>query len=196
MKHFGLMFIMIFIFTACGQAPIPSPTPDQNATVAALSATMMTATLAAQPTATIVPTSTSLPSETPTQAPTETATPDLSPTETPAPTLTAEPSVTPWTGVFEPGNSDGLPQGLLRIENLTGVNEITITLNGITLSRDQPVYYAYKVNRALNIYVKWANYTYSIQVPGKKTYTGKLGIANKDKTTISIYLQKLVITGP
>jgi hypothetical protein len=193
MKHFGLMLIMIFAFTACGPAPTPAPTPDINATIAALSNTMLAGTLTAQPTKTPVPTETLSPTATPTMLVSETPTLELA---TSVPSPTTGPSATPWTGFFDPGNTNDLPTGLLRIENLSGEKEITVTLNGITLSRDQPVYYAYKVTGAFNIDVKWARYSYVIQIPNKRTITGTFGIASKDKTTMKIYLTKVVVAGP
>jgi hypothetical protein len=194
MKRFGLLLIASLIFTSCGTAPTPAPTQDLNATIEAISNTMVAATLTAQPTATSVPTNTPLPTQTATVAPTETSTPDaMAGSPTPDPAL---PSATAWTGTFDPGNTDGLPTGILRIQNLSGEKEIIVTLNGVTLTREQPVYYAYKVTGALNIIVKWARYNYVIQIPNKRMLTGSFGIASKDKTTMNISLTKVVVLGP
>ena len=200
MKQFGLMLAIVMILTACGPAPTPAPTLDVQSTINSFSATMVASTLTAQPSATSLPTNTSSPSPTFTAFPTETATPDLSlPTASATPDLSATLDATPtaWSGTFVPGDINGLPTGFLRIENLTGQKEITITLEGVTLTREQPVYYSYKVNAALVITVLWARYKYIIQIPNKKIFTGTFTQGNKDKTTIRVYLTKdPVIVGP
>ena len=199
MKRFGLILIMVTIFTACGPVPTPAPTPDTAATLRVSVGTMVAETLTAEPSSTPQPSATPLPSNTP--LPSET--PTITPTDGPSPTSTldatqlAEATSTPWSGLLSPGNTDGLPTGLLRIENYTGEKEITITLNGVTTTREQPVYYAYKVTGALNITVLWAHYQYLIQVPNKKMFNGTFTQNSKDKTTIKIYLNKdPIIIGP
>jgi hypothetical protein len=149
---------------------------------------MLAGTLTAQPSAT--PSFTSSPQPTPTVQPTETTT--LEPTISPTPSRTA----TPWSGHFSPGDTEGLPTGLLRIENNSGVSEIIVTLNGITLTREQPVYYSYKVTGSLNLNIYWARYQYIVQIPGKRVLTGTFGQASKDKTTMRVNLTQVVIVGP
>ena len=200
MKRFGLMLTTMLLFAACGPVPTPAPTQDLQATVLAISGTMVAGTLTAQPSLTPPPSNTPLPTDTPTLAPTETVTPaalDLSATLTLDPALTGVPSATAWSGVLNPGNTDGLPTGLLRIENYTGVKEIIVTLTGVTMTREQPVYYSYKVNGSLNINILWARYKYVINIPNKKIYSGSFGQNSKDKTTMKIYLDKgVIILGP
>ena len=166
---------------------------------------MAAATLAALPTATLAPSDTPPPAATPTTPPTEAATAEptsadaMTPTVEPAtiePTVVGAASATAWEGTLVPGNTDGLPTGLLHIENNTGVKEIIVTLSGVTMTREQLVYYSYKVNGALNITILWARYKYVILIPGKKTYTGTFGQNSKDKTLMRIDLNKVVIVGP
>jgi hypothetical protein len=206
MKRFGLMLVMILLFTACGPAPTPAPTQDVQATALSLSGTMLASTLTAQPSVTPLPSNTPLPTDTPTLAPTETPlapaetptlAPDLLATATLDPSLPGLPTATAWSGTLSPGNTDGLPTGLLRIENYTGVKGVIVTLTGVTMTREQPVYYSYLVDGSLNLKILWARYQYVIQVPNKKIFKGTFGQNSKDKTTMKIYLDKgVVILGP
>jgi hypothetical protein len=210
MKRTGLLLlVMVLMLSACGQAPAPTATPDVAGTAMAMAA----ATLAAQPSATLAPSETPLPAATVTTPPTEIATaeptsadavtPTIEPTNADALTPTIAPtnmpglaSATAWEGTLSPGNTDGLPTGLLHIENDTGVKEIIVTLTGVTMTREKLVYYSYKVTGALNITILWARYKYVILIPGKKTYTGTFGQNSKDKTLMRIDLTKVVIVGP
>jgi len=200
MKRSGLLLAILFILTACGPAPTPAATPDIQGTIAAMSGTLVAATLTAQPSATLVPTKPALPTATATSLPSETATLEpfaaaaLTPTLDPA--LSGRASATAWTGTLSPGNTEGLPTGLLRIENNTGVKEIIVTLTGVTMTREKTVYYAYKVTGALNITILWARYQYVIQIPNKRTLTGSFGQNSKDKTLMRVELTKVVIAGP
>ncbi len=197
MKQLVLMFVILITFTACGSASTPVPTQDINATIEAISKSMIASTLTAQPTATNPPTNTPLPSETPTTLATQTTAPDLSlATATIDPSLGGVATATPWTGFFDPGNTDKLPIGTFRIDNLSGVKEIIVTLNGITLSKDQPVYYAYKVTKSLVIQVKWGNYDFVVQIPNKRFISGSFRISNDDKTTMTVFLTKVTVNGP
>lgn len=198
MKKTGLLIVFALVLSACGQAPTPMATPNIQQTIEVVSSTMIAETLTAQPTPSTVPSNTPEPSATPTILPTETPTPDpasitlVSPTTDPV----NGPTETPWSGTLSPGNTDGLPKGFLRIENNTGVKEITISMTGITLTREQPIYLAYKVTGALNLVILWAHYDYVIQVPGKIIFKGKFTQNNKDKTTIRVLPNKVVIVGP
>lgn len=195
MKQLGLILAMIMLFSACGPAPTAAPTPDIQATVEFLSSTIVAATLTAMPTNTLPPTSTLQPSPTFTSMPTETSTP--AETSTPEATPTFEFTPTPWSGTFAPGNTEGLPTGFLRIENLTGEDMILFTLNGVTLTREQPVTYSNSVTTNLVMTILWAKYQYFIQIPNKRLFTGTFTQGNKDKTTIRVYLNKdPVILGP
>lgn len=199
MKNLCLFFAAIIILSACGPAPTsPAPTPDVHATTAAIADHITKSTLEAQLSATLPPTKPPLPSATPTELPASTSTPEIiipisSPTIDP---LMAMVTPTPWMGTLSPLNSDDIPTGLLRIENHTGVKEIVITLSGVTLKRSQPIYYAYKVTGALVITILHASYTYTIQVPGKRIFTGTFTQASKDKTTIKVYPANVAVIGP
>jgi hypothetical protein len=190
MQRSGLLIIFIFVFSACSPAPTPAATPDILATTAAISSTLVAAALTAQPSPTLPPTLT--PAPTATTQPTETAT--LEPTSGAA--LDSVASPTDWLGTFAPGDTAGLPDALLLIVNNTGVNDVIFTLNGITLNRAQPVYYSYKVGKSLVITILQARYTYIIQIPNKRIFTGSFGQMKKDKSTFRIELNKVVITGP
>ena len=201
-----LLTVMILMLSACGPAPVATATPDMPGTAVAAAGTIVAATLAAIPSATPAPTETPLPAPTETIAPTETTPPTepaaseptsaLELTATPDPAQVGMPSATAWEGTLSPGNTDGLPTGLLRIQNNTGVKEIIVTLSGVTMTREKLVYYSYKVTGALNITILWARYKYVILIPGKKTYTGTFGQNSKDKTLMKIDLTKVVIVGP
>jgi hypothetical protein len=190
MQRSGILLALLIILSACG--PAPTPAPNIQATIASLSGTMVFSTLAAQPRLTTAPTKPALPTQTATSLPTEIST--LTPTLDPF--LSAAANATPWSGTLAPGNTDDLPSGLLRIVNNTGVKEVIVSLNGITLTRAQPVYYSYLVNAALNITVLRARYDYVVQIPNKRTITGTFGISSKDKTTMRIEMTKVVVTGP
>ena len=208
-----LLIVMLLMLSACGPAPVATATPDIPGTAVAAAGTVAAATLAALPSATLAPSDTPLPAPTETSVPTDAATPTdaAAPTEaatseptaaaalTPTIAAPAQPGVaspTVWEGTLSPGNTDGLPTGLLRIQNNTGVKEIIVTLSGVTMTREKLVYYSYKVTGSLNITILWARYKYVILIPGKKTYTGTFGQNSKDKTLMKIDLTKVVIVGP
>ena len=197
MKQFALIIILLAILAGCGPAPTPTPTPDLNATMSALSGTMVAGTLTAQPTNTLLPT------ETATPLPTETAT--LPPTETPDPSmpvatldtsLPGGPTPTLFTGTFVPGDLTGLETAILRVENLSGVKEIIVTITGVTRPREIPVYLSYKVTGALNFNIYMGSWQYKVEIPNKRFITGAFKQTNKDKTTMKVYLQKVVVLGP
>jgi hypothetical protein len=204
MKQFGFLLALMIISTACGPAPTPAPTPDANATMSAFSGTMVAATLTAQPTNTSVPTNTPLPSETATSLPTETATlpaatatlDPLAPVATLDPALPMVPTATKFVGQFAPGSLEGLPVALLRVENLSGVKEIIITLNGTTRVNQLPVYLAYKITGSLNINIYLGTWQYKVEIPNKRFLTGVFKQTNKDKTTMKVYLTKIAVLGP
>ena len=205
MKKIGLFFVSILLLSACGPAPTPiTPTVDINATTSAMAADIIKGTSEAQlsatphPTNTLAPANTQPPTETSTSLPAETSTAEV--TFTP-PTVTIDPLMgmvtsTPWIGTLSPGNTDGLATGFLRIENNTGVKEIVVTLTGVTLKRQQPVYYAYKVTNSLVITILQAKYSYVVQVPNKNMFTGTFGQANKDKTVLRVTPTSVIIIGP
>lgn len=205
MKRFALIFAMLIVLTACGPAPTPVATPDLNATMDVISGTMVAGTLTAQPTNTLVPTNTTLPTETFTPLPTETATTDPSlPTATPDllaagtlnPSMPGLATPTVFTGTYAPGDLSGLETAILRIENLTGVKEIIVTITGVTIPREVPVYLSYKITGALNVNIYTGSWQYQVEIPGKRYLSGGFRQTNKDKTTMKVFLQKVNVFGP
>jgi hypothetical protein len=192
LKKIILWLVLIVFLTACS-SPTPAPTPDTQATIETLSGTMVAATLTAWPSNTPQPTNTSLP--TATLAPTFTATPEILGTATPDPALLL-PTATAWSGAFSPGDTSDLPVGYVLIVNNTKVKGLIVTLNGTTLTREKNIYYSYSVGNSLLITVLQAHYNYIIQIPNKKIFTGSFTQMTKDKTTIRVELDKVVIAGP
>lgn len=162
----------------------------------AYSGTMVASTLTAQPTKTLPPT------ETATPQPTETAT--LPPTETPDPSMPVAPldaspggpTPTLFTGAFVPGDLTGLDVAILRVENLSGVKEIIVTVEGVTRPREVPVYLSYKVTGALNINIYTGSWQYKVEIPNKRFITGAFKQTNTDKTTMKVFLHKVTVHGP
>ena len=200
MKQLALIITMLVLLASCGPAPTPSATPDINATMNALSGTMVAGTLTARPTNTPVPTNTTLPAETATIQPTETATPQAAGTLD----LSAA-SATPGTGLPTPtifegttvsGDLTGLEPAILRVENLSGVANIIVALTGVTVPREV-VFNSYgKVFGALNIEIYTGSWQYRVEIPNKRFITGAFRQTNTDKTTMKVYLTKVVVLGP
>ena len=118
----------------------------------------------------------------------------MAPTLDPALGGLATPTV--FVGQFAPGDLTGLPTAILHIENLTEVKEIIVTLNGITTPREQPVYLSYKVNAGLNITIYNGSWQVRVEIPGKGYLTDGFRQTSKDKTTMKIFRNKIVILGP
>lgn len=200
MKRFSFFIVLVILLTACGPTPTPAPTPNLAATAAILSGTMVAGTLTAQPTNTLAPTATPLPTATPTLAPTETATPAASPTLDPlAPPPTLDPALatpTVFVGQVTSGNFEGLTQAILHVENWTGVKEIIVTINGTTIPREQALYLSYKVTGSYNISLYTGRWQIRVEIPGKRFLETGYVQGSKDKTTLKVYLNKLVLTGP
>lgn len=165
----------------------PTVTPDLPATALASAQTAVAETLTAMPTNTPVP---------PTETPVPTAT--MAPTNTPEPTPTATSTMVPWFGFFAPNPDrvDGLPTGLLRIENNTGEPFIIVNLNGTTSKREQPVWYRYKVSTVEFIDVYWGYYDVVVEVSNSKTLYSSFTQQSKDKTTMYVNKGKISIVGP
>jgi hypothetical protein len=197
MKKFALIITMLIILASCGPAPTPAPTPDINATMSVLAGTMVAATLTAQPTNTTAPT------ETATPLPTETATPLATGTLDPSvaaatldPALPGVPTPTVFTGAIIPGDVTGLQTAILQVQNLSGVKEIIVTIEGVTKLRQVPVYKSYKVTGTQNFDIYIGSWQYKVEIPNKRFMTGAFNQTNKDKTTMKVYLTKVVILGP
>lgn len=198
MKKFALIITMLAILVACGPAPTPSATPDLNATMSAFSGTMVAGTLTAQPTNTLRPTETAtpLPTATATLPPTATIDPSL-PTATPDTLVPGAPTPTVFTGTIAPGDLTGLDVAILRVENLTGAKEIIVTITGVTIPREVPVYLSYKVTGALNFNIYTGSWQYKIEIPNKAFCSGSFRQTNKDKTTMKIRsCDRIAILGP
>jgi hypothetical protein len=182
------------LLAACGPAPTPQPTVDINATVVALSGTMVSATLTAQPTATPLPTETPLPTDTPT--PMATATPAISATPTPTATSSTPVATESTVGCasYGPGSP---PTDLFRMENLTK-ETVTVFLNGTSWNGNITVNCSYSIikNSAYNATIIWGNYSYYVQIGNKKTIDGEFQINNDDKTTMHIFDTKVNVVGP
>ena len=203
MKKFAIIITMLAILVSCGPAPTPIATPDINATMSVLSSTMVAGTLTAQPTNTTVPTNTPLPTETAPLQPTETGTPLAAGTPDPSvaaatldPALPGVPTPTLFAGTIAPGDLTGLETAILRVENLSGVREIIVTIEGVTKLREIPVYQSYKVSGAMNFNIYIGSWNYKVEIPNKRFMTGSFRQTNGDKTTMKVYLQKVVILGP
>jgi hypothetical protein len=184
MKRILIVSLLISaLLTACA-APTPQPTPDIDATVRAISGTMVASTLTAQPT------TTPLPTDTPTLPP---------PTGTPTPTATFLPTETmtsqAFVGCFAPAGSNNIPVGTFRIENNTK-ETLRVYLNGVSFSGDKTVNCSYIVTLSFNIEIIFANYDYSVQIGTKRTIEGSFMINNDDKTTMRVYDNKVVVVGP
>lgn len=191
MKRLVFLFVLMSLLVACtGTAQTPVLTVDVNATIAALSGTMMAGTLTAQPTHTPTATATFTPEPTATFTPEPTATLTLEPTATWTPI--------PFFGTLDPlGAGGNVKTGLFRIENNSGEPEIIVTLNGSTLEGNpRPIYMAYKVTTVFLFDIPWGKYNYVVQIGSKKMHTGQFTINNYDKTTMRVTLQKVVIVGP
>jgi hypothetical protein len=164
-----------------------------------MSATMLAATLTAQPTPTLLPpTDTPFPTATNTLPP-PTETPAPTPTLTPTPALSATEGITatapPFIGCFTPSGTNNL-SAPFKLENFTKVT-VTVSINGTTKEGDHTINCSYTVAKgASTIFTLWfGNYTYWVQVPGKKMYQGSFWINDSDKATMQI-TDKGVRIGP
>jgi hypothetical protein len=189
-KTFLSILITSVLLVSCSAFPTAAPTPNIEMTISAEVQSMVAETLTAMPTNTPEPTET--PAPTATAIPTETLVPTATSTTDPASLYTP----TAWVGTLSPGNTEGLPDALLHIENQTGNPDVLVSLYGVTLTREQPVYYAWIVERMLNVTILWANYNYTVQVPGKGIFQGSWKQNNWDKTTMVISNKGVKITGP
>jgi hypothetical protein len=203
MKRFLFtLLITSTLLTACGPAATPQPTLDIAATINSVAGTMAAGTLTAQPTSTPVPTSTFTP-EPPTATmplPTETSNAPAAATATATPALgpvveTATPE--PFFGTLDPLGASTYKQGLFRIDNNSGEKEVIVNIYGNTnQGNPKPVYMAYKVTLSFLFDIPYGDYQYTVQVNTKKIYTGSFIIRNKDKTTMRIMKDKVIVVGP
>jgi len=186
-----MLLTLLALLTACAPASTPEPTVDVPATIEALSLTMIAGTLTAQPTATPQPpTATPEPPTATPVPPTETSTP----TPEPSATLTPE----PFFGTLDPAGTENTPKGLFRIENNTGESFLIININGMTHEGNpKPIYYAIQMTNTVYLFdIPWGDYSYSVQIGTKKTISGSFIIRNKDKTTMRVSMDKVVVVGP
>lgn len=191
MKRLFLMLTLLTVLTACsGQAQTPVPTVDVNATIAAMSGTMMAGTLTAQPTQTPLPTATFTPE------PTATFTTTPTPTETLTPTPTA--TLPPFYGEFTPaGLPPGVNKGYILFENETKIRPVHLNIQGTTAQGERPYYYRWTFDgRQHRHNLPFGTYDYVIFLGEKKMFSGSFRINNFDKTTFFIRDNKVVIAGP
>lgn len=190
MKKNLLLFTLFTFLTACSQTQAPVPTVDVNATIAAMSGTMMAGTLTAQPTQTPLPTSTFTPE------PTATFTVTPTPTETHTPTPTA--TLPPFYGEFAPaGLPNGVNKGYLLFENETDISPIHLNFHGTTAQGEKPYYYKWTFETRQHRHnIPFGTYDYVIFLGDKKIFSGTIRINNFDKTTFFIRKDKVVIVGP
>ena len=186
MRQILIALFSIALLAACGPALTPEPTLDVDATISAMSGTIVAGTLTAQPTATVIPTDTLTPTPLP---PTETPVPS----ETPTPTKTLTPQV--FLGCFAPVGVGHISVGLFRIENNTK-ETLRVYLNGVSFSGDKVVNCSYIVTTSFNTEIIFGNYNYSVQIGTKRTKTGNFVITNTDKTTMRVFDNKVVVVGP
>ncbi len=175
---------LIMALTACG----PKAPPTVDPTEVYRTAYVMARTAAAE-TLTAMPTNTSLPTDTPTASPTATQTP-IPPTDTPTATLTPAPS----SGQVAPNPNLKFNYGLLRFENNSG-EEVQVILNCID-PQGYPIYYEYTFKSSMNIQASLGSYSYLVYVGKKRSFSGSFSISGPDKTTIKVFLNKVVISGP
>jgi hypothetical protein len=186
MKQILIALLSIAVLAACGPAPTPAPTVDINATISALSETMVAGTLTAQPTATVPPT------ETPTPTP-----PPV--TDTPVPSPTLEPTTTltpvPFVGCFAPAGVGNIKLGVFRMENNTK-KKVAVYLNGTSLSGNKTVNCSFDATVSFNTEIIFGKYSYIVQVGDKRSFDGTFSILNDDKTTMRIFDNKVIVVGP
>jgi hypothetical protein len=189
MKRLLLILTLLALLSACAPAQTPQPTLDVAATIESLSGTMTAGTLTALPTATTQPSSTpELPTATLT-LPTETSTPTLEPTAT----LTPE----PFFGTLDPLGAGDYKTGLFLIENNSGEAFIIVNISGTTnQGNPKPWYYTDKITSTTLFNIPWGDYSYSVQIGTKKTLSGSFIIRNKDKTTMRVSKDKVIVVGP
>ena len=202
MKKTLLVLLLVGAFlAACAPATPATPTPDVNATVNAMLATSVAATLTAQPTSTPQPTNTPLPTDTPapssTPEPIITDTPVVSETPIASPTSTADAAGTPipFVGCFAPAGTGNIRLGVFRFENNTK-ETVEVYLHGVSLNGNKEVNCSYTVTKSFNTEIIFGNYDYTVQIGSKKTVDGTFFIVNDDKTTMRIYDKKVVVVGP
>ena len=204
MKRFGLFLILMFVVSACGQAPTPTATPDVQSTAAAVANTMVAGTLTAMPTATLAPTATPLPPTAtiaPTEAPAATDAPTAAPgavaTAAPAATQAVGPQATPtmFFGTTVAGNTNNLTTAYLLIQNLSGEKVVYVTLTCHT-ALGALITYNVSVTKSTVVVDVVGSYTALVQIPNKRYMSIAWSQTNKDKSTLSIYLTKLAVHGP
>ncbi|PWH13922.1 MAG: hypothetical protein DDG60_09435 [Anaerolineae bacterium] len=191
MKRFAFLFILLALLAACsGPAQTPVPTVDVNATIAALSGTMMAGTLTAQPTQT--------PTATTTFTPEPTATFTLTPE--PTATFTPEPTATfiPFYGEFTPaGLPAGVDRGYVLFQNDSSIKTVHLNIQGTTAQGERPYYYKWTFEERQHRHnLPFGTYQYVIFLGEKKMFSGSFRIYNYDKTTFFIRDDKIVIAGP
>lgn len=189
-KLLTIVLALSIFLTGCSLGATPEPTPDMQATVDVLMGTSVAATLTAQPTNTLVPTSTDTPQPTETPEPIITDTPV--PTETPVPTLTL--TSVPFVGCFAPAGTGNINLGVFRFENNTK-STVQVYLHGVSLNGNKTVDCSFTVTTSFNTEIIYGNYDYRVVI-GNRAMTGSFNILSSDKTTMRIFDKKVNIAGP
>lgn len=190
-----LILIALLAVSCSSILPEPTPTPDINATVAALAAEMLNQTQTAMPSPTALPTYTAMP--TATEEPTFTP---LPPTETETPMVIAT-SVPCW-GSWHQGDISKEDDGRILIVNYSSWEKIIVHLEGTTWKKSFPVYYCWNmeknavIGRGGDTSIKFGYYSIRVEAPGRTTFWGSFQINNPDKTTIEIYDRSVKVIGP
>lgn len=189
-RSFFLLVLMTLLVGCGGEAQTPVPTVDVNATIAALSGTMMAGTLTAQPTHTPTATATFTPEPTATF----TLTPEPTATFTPEPTAT----VIPFYGEFAPaGLPAGVNKGYVLFQNESKFKPIHLNIQGTTEQGEKPYYYKWTFEERQHRHdLPFGTYQYVIFLADKKMFSGTFRIYNFDKTTFFIRDDRIVIAGP
>jgi len=181
-----MVLTLVALLAACAPAPSPQPTPDVVATSQAIAATMISGTLTAQPTPTLLLTDTPTPTVRLTRTPAATKTPRPRPTK---------PIDVPFVGCFTPTGVTNF-SAPFKIENQTP-NKISVFINGVTKPGEHPVHCSYTIKNHDNVIftIWWGDYTYLVQIPGRTTYQGSFWVNDTDKATMRVTKQGIQI-GP
>ncbi len=178
MQRLLMIFCLTLLLAACAQPNNTPPTP--TADLIATSQVYVDATLTA-----LVPT------QTQTQPATDTPIPTLflseTPTSTPENTRTPKPPKAPfYSGCFTP-TGVSKQEAPFKIENYSK-GRIAVYINGTTRRGEHPIHCSYRLakNDEVVFTIWWGDYTYSVELNGKTTFTGSFWVNNEDKATMRV----------
>ena len=181
MKHTTLISLIVAtLLAACGTTPPPLHI-ETTATVT----TTIEFIATASPVATVTPTATN--TRKPTRTPKPTKTPKPKPTKTPKPK--------PFYGCFTPNGVKG-PTAPFKVEARTD-RRVEVYINGVSRNGNYPIHCAEVVRQGVPAFITlmWGDYTYIVQIGGKRTLQGSFFINNPDKATMRVFEDKVAI-GP